>query len=51
MAHSRPAGSSWRGRLRAEGFPARFLPRGPLDLLRQLGLFAGAYYLYRLVRS
>lgn len=30
---------------------ARFLPRGWLDLLRQLGLFAAAYMLYRLVRG
>jgi len=27
------------------------LPKGPVDLLRQLGLFAGAYMLYRLVRG
>ncbi len=29
----------------------RLLPKGPLDLLRQLGLFAAAYGLYRLVRG
>jgi len=29
----------------------RLLPRGPIDLLRQLGLFAAAYGLYRLVRG
>jgi hypothetical protein len=27
------------------------LPRGPLDAVRQLLLFAGAYYLYRIVRG
>ncbi len=30
---------------------ARMLPRGWLDALRQLVLFAGAYYLYRIVRG
>jgi membrane-associated phospholipid phosphatase len=30
---------------------ARVLPRGWLDALRQLVLFAGAYYLYRIVRG
>ena len=29
----------------------RLLPRGPLDALRQLALFAAAYYAYRLVRG
>ena len=29
----------------------RILPRGPLDVLRQLVLFCGAYWLYRLVRG
>jgi hypothetical protein len=29
----------------------RLLPRGPLDLLRQIVLFCGAYWLYRLVRG
>jgi hypothetical protein len=29
----------------------RWLPNGWLDALRQLGLFAGAYYAYRLVRG
>ncbi len=29
----------------------RLLPKGPIDLLRQFGLFAGAYMLYRLVRG
>src|SRR5687767_300253 len=32
-------------------FAARFLPRGWPDLIRQLLLFAGAYWLYRLVRG
>jgi hypothetical protein len=30
---------------------ARLFPKGPLDVVRQLLLFAGAYYLYRLVRG
>jgi hypothetical protein len=30
---------------------ARILPQGPLDAVRQLLLFAGAYYLYRIVRG
>jgi hypothetical protein len=30
---------------------ATVLPRGPLDAVRQLLLFAGAYYLYRIVRG
>jgi hypothetical protein len=30
---------------------ARILPRGWLDALRQFALFAGAYYLYRIVRG
>jgi hypothetical protein len=29
----------------------RQLPHGPLDLLRQIVLFCGAYYLYRIVRG
>ena len=29
----------------------RWLPNGWLDAIRQLALFAGAYYLYRLVRG
>lgn len=29
----------------------RILPRGPIDALRQLLLFGGAYYLYRIVRG
>jgi hypothetical protein len=31
--------------------PRRHLPQGLLDLVRQLVLFCGAYYLYRLVRG
>ena len=30
---------------------ARLLPKGRLDLLRQIVLFCGAYWLYRLVRG
>ena len=30
---------------------SRILPRGPIDLVRQLLLFGGAYYLYRIVRG
>jgi membrane-associated phospholipid phosphatase len=30
---------------------ARLLPRGPADLLRQIVLFCGAYWLYRLARG
>ena len=29
----------------------RVLPHGPVDLLRQILLFCGAYWLYRLVRG
>jgi hypothetical protein len=29
----------------------RLLPQGPVDVLRQIVLFCGAYYLYRLVRG
>jgi hypothetical protein len=32
-------------------FVRRHHPQGPLDLVRQLVLFCGAYYLYRLVRG
>jgi membrane-associated phospholipid phosphatase len=32
-------------------FAARFLPRGWSDLIRQIVLFCGAYWLYRLVRG
>ena len=37
--------------LRARQLAARVLPRGPVDALRQLLLFGGAYYLYRIVRG
>jgi hypothetical protein len=30
---------------------SRFLPRGPVDAVRQLLLFGGAYYVYRIVRG
>jgi membrane-associated phospholipid phosphatase len=30
---------------------SRMLPAGPLDLLRQIVLFCGAYYVYRIVRG
>ena len=29
----------------------KLLPNGPIDLLRQIVLFCGAYWLYRLVRG
>ncbi|MDQ5832040.1 MAG: phosphatase PAP2 family protein, partial [Actinomycetota bacterium] len=32
-------------------FSGRWLPNGWLDAFRQLGLFAAAYYLYRIVRG
>jgi membrane-associated phospholipid phosphatase len=32
-------------------FAGRFMPHGPLDLLRQLGVFAALYYAYRLTRG
>jgi len=38
-------------RARTQAFAARFLPRGWTDLGRQLVLFCGAYYLYRIVRG
>ncbi|CAA9534883.1 MAG: FIG00761799: membrane protein [uncultured Solirubrobacteraceae bacterium] len=38
-------------RARTQAFAARFLPGGWTDLGRQLLLFCGAYYLYRLVRG
>jgi membrane-associated phospholipid phosphatase len=37
--------------LRVWRLSGRWLPNGWLDALRQLALFAGAYYLYRLVRG
>jgi hypothetical protein len=36
---------------RAWKVTSRWLPQGWLDALRQLALFAGAYYLYRIVRG
>jgi membrane-associated phospholipid phosphatase len=36
---------------RAWYWSSRWLPNGWLDALRQLALFAGAYYLYRIVRG
>jgi PAP2 superfamily len=36
---------------RARRVAARLLPHGPVDLLRQVLLFAGAYYVYRLTRG
>jgi membrane-associated phospholipid phosphatase len=39
------------GRLRFGHLASKLMPRGPLDAARQWLLFAGAYYLYRLVRG
>ncbi len=36
---------------RAWRVTSRWLPQGWLDALRQLALFAGAYYVYRIVRG
>ncbi len=36
---------------RLRSLQARLLPHGPLDLVRQVLLFAAAYYLYRLTRG
>jgi hypothetical protein len=36
---------------RTRQFLTRILPNGPLDAVRQLLLFGGAYYLYRIVRG
>lgn len=38
-------------RVRLDTVAARFLPQGWGDLLRQILLFCGAYYLYRIVRG
>jgi membrane-associated phospholipid phosphatase len=38
-------------RARTHAFAQRFLPQGWLDLARQILLFCGAYYLYRIVRG
>jgi hypothetical protein len=48
VPRSRPLASQL---LRAWHLSGRWLPRGWLDALRQLALFAGAYYAYRLVRG
>ena len=45
------AGSAALNILGALRRPAPSLPNGPLDLLRQIVLFCGAYWLYRLVRG
>jgi hypothetical protein len=37
--------------VRVRQLSTRILPRGPVDAIRQLLLFGGAYYLYRLVRG
>jgi membrane-associated phospholipid phosphatase len=37
--------------VRAWSVTSRWLPQGWVDALRQLALFAGAYYLYRIVRG
>src|SRR5947207_1768940 len=37
--------------VRVRQLPSRILPNGPVDALRQLLLFGGAYYLYRIVRG
>jgi membrane-associated phospholipid phosphatase len=38
-------------RSRSDRFQARFFPHGILDVFRQIGLFAAAYWAYRLVRG
>lgn len=38
-------------RARVQGLQARLLPHGPLDVLRQVALFAIAYYGYSIVRG
>src|ERR1700709_317521 len=38
-------------RSRLSTFPARLLPNGPLDVVRQVVLFVGAFQLYRLTRG
>ena len=37
--------------MRANALATRLLPKGWIDLLRQIALFCGAYFLYRLVRG
>ena len=46
-----PAGDFLAQLRRAWRISSRWLPQGWLDALRQLALFAGAYYAYRLVRG
>ena len=36
---------------RARELASKLMPRGPFDAARQWLLFAGAYYLYRIVRG
>jgi hypothetical protein len=36
---------------RSRQAPGRILPHGPVDLIRQIALFAAAYYVYRLTRG
>ena len=51
-AASGERGSLWGSHADApHRFAARFLPKGWRDLLRQILLFCGAYWLYRLVRG
>ena len=37
--------------LRLRSLPAQLLPHGPLDAVRQVLLFAAAYYAYRYTRG
>jgi membrane-associated phospholipid phosphatase len=48
---TRAAKQSSRAFTRAWNLSGRWLPHGWLDALRQLALFGGAYYLYRIVRG
>ena len=48
MPRSHPLYRQWARIWRLSG---RWLPSGWLDAIRQLALFAGAYYLYRIVRG
>ena len=41
----------YRQLVRVWRLSSRWLPNGWIDAIRQLGLFAGAYYLYRIVRG
>src|SRR5918996_6486884 len=52
MAPVRSSWSSFAAQfVRLWNLSGRWLPKGWLDALRQLALFAGAYYLYRIVRG